>query len=119
MFENRSTAVSGADYSPAILAGEFIFVSHQGGRQDSLDITIQLAACLENLKLVLAEVGANLEDVVQLNLMLKNIVDFAAAQAVFPKYFHNGFAVHSAIVSEFESPDCLCQIDAVAYRKLE
>ncbi|GBG57168.1 reactive intermediate/imine deaminase [Sporomusaceae bacterium FL31] len=117
MSENVSTRYCDHTYSPAIIAGEFIFVSHQSGRQDSLDITIQLATCFENLKLVLAEVGASLEDVVQINLILKNIADFAKARSVFPQYFHNGFSVCSAITEEFVSPSCLCQIDAVAYKE--
>lgn len=103
-------------YSSAALAGNFIFLSHQGGRQDSDDITVQLTACLENLQVVLQEAGAGLADVVQLNLMLKDIADFAKAREVLAMYFRNNPPVRSAFTTQFVSPKCLCQVDAVAYK---
>lgn len=104
-------------YSSAALAGNFIFLSHQGGgRQDSDDITVQLTACLENLQVVLQEAGAALGDIVQLNLMLKDIADFAKAREVLAVYFRNDPPARSAVTTQFVSPKCLCQVDAIAYK---
>jgi len=65
----------------------------------------------------LESVDANLDDLVQINLYLKDINDFNDARDVFDKYFKNGFPARMTTTTDFISPGCLCMLDGVAYKK--
>ena len=100
-----------------IMAGDFVFVPQLESGMFLSDVTVQLIKCLENLTFVLTDAGVELEDIVQMNVMFSSIADYDKVQAVFPKFFKNELFVRNVMISEFESPGCLCQIDAVAYKK--
>ena len=91
-------------YSPAVIAGDFVFVSGQGARKAktgkeagvvidhtgavvAYDIQVQTRTVLENLKLVLAAADCGLQDVVDVSVFLKNIEDFAAYNSIYGEYF--------------------------------
>jgi 2-iminobutanoate/2-iminopropanoate deaminase len=59
--------------------------------------------------------GGNLDDMVQVNLYLKNIADFRKAADVFSEYFKNG-APARMTTTEFVGDGCLCQMDGIAYK---
>ena len=74
----------GDETCPAcVVAGDFIFLAHHAGGFESDDIVHQMEACLEKMGGTLESVGASLEDMVQINLYLKNIEDFRIARDVF------------------------------------
>ncbi len=101
-----------------IVAGDYIFIAHHGGGQDKLDIEHQMEATFDSLKKTLASVEATLGDMVQLNLYLKDINDFRRARDVFYKYFNDGdFPVRMTTTTAFVSPNCLCMMDGIAYKK--
>ena len=62
-------------------------------------------------------VEATLDDMVQINLYLKDINDFRKARDVFYKHFTNGFPIRMATTTDFVSAGCLCMIDGIAYKK--
>ena len=69
-------------FSPAIRAGDYIFVSGQAGFVDAKgkevkDTETQTRLCLENIKRVLLAAGASLDDVVKVTVFLRNEEDFA------------------------------------------
>lgn len=99
-----------------VVAGDTIYLSHHGGGQEKDDIAHQMRAAFAGMQATLAGVGAGLDDMVQLNLYLKNIDDFGKAVAVFPEYFKNGVPARMTTVTEFIGKGCLCQMDGVAYR---
>lgn len=107
----------GETFSSCVIAGDFIFTSHQGGGQSSDDVVVQLEATFRNLENALKAANATLNDVVQINLLLKNAADFQRAQEVFRKVFQNGFPARTTYVTEFVAPEVVVQIDAVAYKK--
>jgi 2-iminobutanoate/2-iminopropanoate deaminase len=108
----------GDDTCPScVVAGDYIFVAHQGGGHDKNDIQYQMEASFNQLKNTLESVGASLDDMVQINLYLKNIEDFREARDVFYRYFKNGFPARMSTTTDFISPDCLCMIDGIAYKK--
>jgi len=68
-------------FSPAIKAGDYIFVSGQVVFMDTQgkkvkEIEAQTKLCLENLKRVLAKTGVYMEDVVKVTVSLRNERDF-------------------------------------------
>ena len=102
--------------SSCVVAGDFIFLAHHAGGQDRLDIVHQTSATLENMAETLATVGATLDDVVQLNFYIKNVADFRKGADVFRMYFKNGAPARMTVVTGFINENCLCQMDAIAYK---
>ena len=62
--------------------------------------------------------GAALNDVIQINLYLKNLSeDFDEARAVFSEYFQEGCApARMTLTTDFLGQGCLCMMDGVAYK---
>jgi reactive intermediate/imine deaminase len=95
MARSWTPAAAGADspraagnYSPAIIAGDLVFVSGQvpkdprtGSMPDG--IGAQTRQVLENLRAVLATAGASLEDVVSVTAYLSDIADWDEFNAVY------------------------------------
>lgn len=104
--------------SSCVVAGDFIFLAHHGGGQDTNDIIAQVRATIESMKQTLSTVSATLDDIVQLNFYIKNIEDFRKGADVFREYFKNGAPARMTIVTEFVGENCLCQMDGVAYRPI-
>ncbi|HOM01523.1 MAG TPA: RidA family protein [Acetivibrio sp.] len=69
--------------SSCVVAGDYIFLAHHAGGFEKDDIEYQMEACFNSLKNTLQSVGASLDDMVQINLYLKNIEDFRKARDVF------------------------------------
>ena len=86
--------------SSCVIAGDFIFLSHHGGGQDKREIVHQVRATLESMKQTLNSVGATLDD-------------------VFREYFLKGAPARTTVVTTFVGENCLCQMDAVAYKPRE
>jgi 2-iminobutanoate/2-iminopropanoate deaminase len=67
-------------YSPAVRAGELLFVSGQVGVRDGSlvagDTVDQLRQAFANLESVLADHGAALTDVVKMTVFLRHMSDF-------------------------------------------
>lgn len=119
MIKRLSLCPEGETYSSCVIAGDFIFTSHQGGGQHTADVAVQLEATFRNLEKALHAAGATLDDVVQLNLLLKDASDFPRAQEVFRQFFLHGFPARTTYVTGFVAPEVVVQVDAVAYRKAD
>lgn len=100
-----------------VVAGDYIFLAHHGGGGAEDDIAAQVRATFESLRHTLSTVGAGLDDLVQVNLYLKNIGDLRAAADVFPEYLANGFPARMTTTTEFVDRGRLCMLDGVAYKK--
>lgn len=103
--------------SSCVIAGDFIFLAHHAGGFQSNNIVDQMEASFESLKKTLESAGASLDDMVQINLYLKNIEDFRPARDVFYKYFKNGFPARMSTTTNFVDSACLCMLDGIAYKK--
>jgi 2-aminomuconate deaminase len=111
-------------------AGDFVFVSGTSSRRpdDSfagvdvvdgvkvLDIESQTRAVIENIRDILADAGARLDDLVQVTSYLVDMADFAAYNAVYAEFFtEEGPTRTTVAVRELPHPDLLIEIQAVAY----
>lgn len=80
-------------YSQAIQAGSFIFVAGEKGidRQTGQIVPGGIAAetrqTLENIKAILAEAGATLDDAVASTVHLVDLAEFAVMNKVYAEYF--------------------------------
>jgi 2-iminobutanoate/2-iminopropanoate deaminase len=84
-----------------VVAGDFIFLAHHAGGFESDGVVVQMEACFDKMKKTLESVGASLDDMVQINLFLRDIGDFRPARDVFHKYLRNGFPARMASTTDF------------------
>ena len=82
------------------------------------DAAAQTRQVLENLKLVLAEDGATLEDIIKVTVFTRNLADFAAIQEVRRAYFpRNPPASTLVVISSLADERLLVEIEAIAVVK--
>ena len=102
-------------YSPAVRAGDFIFVSGQVP-PDPGDIAHETRQVLNNIKIILEGCGASLADVVKCTVFLGDGQDFAAMNQVYAEFFGNAKPARSTVVTGFMIPKIRVEIDAIAYK---
>jgi 2-iminobutanoate/2-iminopropanoate deaminase len=109
-------------YSPAVRAGDFIYVSGQGPIDvltDKLspgDITHETDLVLNNIRQILESCGATMADVVKCSVFLKDGRDFAAMNEVYAKYFGQNRPARTTVEAQFANPEMRVEIDCVAYK---
>ena len=113
-------------------AGDYLFVSGTSSRRaddtivgaqaDShgsarLDIRAQTRAVIENIRDILASVGAELHDVVDVSAYLVNMADFAGYNEVYAEYFdEQGPARTTVAVHQLPHPHLLIEMKVIAYK---
>ncbi|WP_242842293.1 RidA family protein [Lacrimispora indolis] len=117
VFRRMPTHCGDDTCSSCVIAGDYIYLAHHGGGQDKEDIEYQMRKTFESMQNTLAAAGATLDDMVKVNLYLKNIADFRKAADVFREYFKNGAPARMTTTTEFVGETCLCQMDGVAYKR--
>jgi 2-iminobutanoate/2-iminopropanoate deaminase len=109
-------------YSPAVRAGDFIFVSGQvpvdpaTGELVSADIARETRQVLDNIKGILTGCGATMADVVRCGVFLGDGKDFAAMNAVYAEYFGDAKPARATVVTGFALPGVRVEIDAIVYK---
>lgn len=73
----------------------------------------QAGQCLENIKAIVESIDHALEDVVKINIFLKNIEDMAAVDEVYGTFFPEGTPARKIVGVSAIAEDALIQIDAV------
>jgi len=110
-------------YSPAVRAGDFIFVSGQVPVDPATqqivsgDIRRETRQTLNNLKAVLEGCGATLADVVKCGVYLADGQDFAGMNEVYAEFFGASKPARSTVACQFAIPGIKVEIDAIAYKK--
>jgi reactive intermediate/imine deaminase len=109
-------------YSPAVRAGDFIYVSGQvpvdpaSQKVVSGDIGVETRRVLDNVKLILEGCGATMADVVRCTVFLAEAADFAAMNAIYAEYFGDNKPTRTTVVAGFVLPGIKVEIDAIAYQ---
>jgi len=73
----------------------------------------QAGQCLNNIKAIVESVDHSLDDVVKVNIFLKNIADIDAVDEVYTKFFPSGVPARRTVGVSALPKDALVQIDAV------
>ena len=108
-------------YSPAVRAGDFVFVSGQlpidaaSNKIASASVAEQTRQTIENLKTVLSAAGAGLADVVKCSVFLADIRDFAAMNEVYAEFFGEAKPARSTVQAVLPSSEARVEIDCIAY----
>ncbi len=105
--------------SPAVKAGNFIFVSGQNGSRDAegnevRGIEAQTRTCLENVKRVLAAAGASMDDAVKVTVFIRDAGDFARMNEVYQGFFPKDKPARSTVVTGLVLPEMLVEIECIA-----
>ncbi|MFC1942270.1 RidA family protein [Chloroflexota bacterium] len=107
-------------FSPAIKAGDYIFVSGQVGFMDSYGkevqgIEAQTRQCIENIKQVLQAVESSLDDVVKVTVFLTNADNFTQMNEVYKNFFQKDCPARSTLVTGPLVSSMLVEIECIAY----
>jgi 2-iminobutanoate/2-iminopropanoate deaminase len=108
-------------YSPAVGAGDFVFVSGQvaldpDGKIHGYTPKDQARKALENLTTTLAAAGLTLADVVKTTIFLKDMDEFGAVNDVYAEFFAEPYPARSTVEVARLPKDLHVEIEAVAYR---
>jgi len=119
-FITASSAASPAGpYSPAVQAGNLLFVSGQipltaDGSIAGEDVTTQARQVFANLRTVLAQAEAGLAHVVKTTVFLKDLGDFADMNAVYAEAFGEHRPARSTVQVAKLPRDVRVEIEAIA-----
>ena len=111
-----------APLSPALMAGNMLFVSGQVGIDPMTgtvvgpDIESQTRQTLENLKALVEAAGLTLDDVVKTNVFVTDVGNFPAMNAVYRQYFAEPFPARSTVGIALANSDLLVEIEAIAIK---
>ena len=113
------------------VAGDFVYVSGTSSRRPdntfvgvdvdemgttNLDIRDQTRAVIENIRSILAEVGADLNDLVQVTSYLVSMNDFGGYNEVYAEMFDETGPTRTTVaVHQLPHPHLLIEIQGVAY----
>jgi 2-iminobutanoate/2-iminopropanoate deaminase len=109
-------------YSPGIFAGDFLYVSGQGGRDaaGTLPGTIegQARQTLQNVKAIVEAAGLTMEHVVYSQVYLDDMAHYEAMDGVWKEFFPKAPPAR-AVLGVYKLPtDIAVEINAVAFRDL-
>ena len=107
-------------YSQAVQTGNMLFVSGQipidpaTGAFAGEDIVTQTHQSLTNVKNILEAAGYTLNDVVKTTVLLADIADFAAMNAVYAEYFSENKPARACFAVKDLPRGALVEIEAIA-----
>ena len=116
---DRAPAAIGP-YSQAVQAGNLLFVAGQipidpaTGVFAGEDITTQTRQSLTNVKAILEEAGYALSDVVKATVLLADMGDFAAMNAVYAEFFTSDCPARAAFAVKDLPKGAKVEIEVVA-----
>ena len=107
-------------YSQAVKVGDFIFISGQipiDPKQDALivgDFTAETKQVFDNLEAICVEASIGLEDIVKLNIFLKDLSKFDAVNKIMMQRFIEPYPARATIQVARLPMDVNIEIDAIA-----
>ncbi|MFN3651091.1 MAG: RidA family protein [Armatimonadota bacterium] len=107
-------------YSPAVIAGDFVYVSGQGptdpatGEMVLDSVQAETRQVLKNVQAILEAAGTSLENVVKCNVYLADRHDFAAMNEVYKEFFPHDPPARTTVQAH-PPVEIRVEIDCVAY----
>jgi 2-iminobutanoate/2-iminopropanoate deaminase len=109
-------------YTPAMRAGDFVYVSGQGPIDpvtDKLavgDVEFQTQLTLSNIRRILKAAGVEITDVVKCSVFLRDISEFHNMNRAYAAFFGDHKPARTTIEAKFHQAEMLVEIDCVAYK---
>jgi 2-iminobutanoate/2-iminopropanoate deaminase len=110
----------GGAYSPALRAGDLLFMSGQipidpaTGQLVQGDASLQARRAMDNLGALLAAAGLTFAHVVRTTVFLADMNDFAAVNDVYASYFSDPHPARVTVQAARLPRDARLEIDAIA-----
>ncbi len=107
-------------YSQGVRAENLIFTSGQlpiipeTGELLKDDIKKETRQCLENIKAILEEAGATLEDIVKVNIYIVDMDNFSSINQVYEEYFNQHKPARSCVEVSRLPKNGNIEIEAIA-----
>ena len=121
-FGNERTGAGGQGlpFSPAVRAGDFVYISGQVAMGDDGEIVpggivAQTRRTMENVSKALALAECTLENVVKVNVWLDDTRDFWSFNREYATFFPNNKPARSTVRSEI-MVDAKIEVDVIAYK---
>ncbi len=117
-----SAAKPMAPYSPAAEAAGLVFISGQvainpvTGERSPDDIAAQTTRVLDNIGVILTDLGLGYRDVVKTTIFLADMADFATVNEIYGTYFKEEPPARSTFQAGALPGGFLVEIEAVAAR---
>ena len=110
-----------APYSPAVAAGQLVFVSGQvsvgdDGQLATDDFESQARRVYGGLRTLLEQAGCSMADVCQVSTYLVRREDFDAFNRIFEESFSAPYPARITLISELIVPGLLIEATAIALR---
>ena len=108
-------------YSQGVKAGGFIFISGQipldptSGEIVNGDVAQQTDRVMRNIRAILDDSGATLQDVVKTTIFLADMNDFAAVNEVYGRYFDSEPPARATVQVARLPKDVRVEIEATAW----
>jgi 2-iminobutanoate/2-iminopropanoate deaminase len=118
----QGTPIPRGPYSPAVRAGDFIFVAGQGPIDPATDqfsfgdIAHETRVVLTNIQRILGACGAAMSDVVKCSVFLRDGGDFQAMNAVYAEFFGETKPARTTVEAKFANTQMKVEIDCIAYK---
>jgi 2-iminobutanoate/2-iminopropanoate deaminase len=109
-------------YSPAVRAGDFIYVAGQGPIDPDTnqftygDIRHETRVVLNNIRRILEGCGSSMKDVVKCSVFLKDGGDFGAMNEVYAEFFGEAKPARTTVEAKFVDANMKIEVDCVAYK---
>src|SRR3954466_10868783 len=107
-------------YSPAVRAGQLLFVSGQipldpaTGQMVAGDVAAQTRRALDNVGALLTAADRSFADVVRTTIFLADMNDFAAVNEVYGQYFKEPYPARATVQVARLPKDARVEIDLIA-----
>jgi 2-iminobutanoate/2-iminopropanoate deaminase len=116
---NLNYGMDEVPFSPATPTDSLLFVSGQGatdpvtGEVTADDLEGQTLMTIRNISKILAQSGLTLEDVVKVNIYLKNRADYELFNRIYARLFPRPYPARTLVYCDLNF-DLLVEIDVVA-----
>ena len=122
-FSPRGAPAPRGPYSPAVRAGDSIYVAGQvsidpvSGQVVAGDVQVETRQVLTNIRNILEACDASLNDVVRCGVYLTDAADFKPMNEVYAEFFGEAKPARTTIiVAALPLKNAKVEIDAVAYK---
>lgn len=117
---NTDSAPKHSDSTQTVAFSHYNYISAQlplepeAEKVVAKDIKAQATQCLDNIKAIVESIDQTMNDVVKVNIYLKNISDIDDIDTIYPAFFQSHLPIRTVIaVAQLPMNDALVQMDAV------
>lgn len=110
-------SLGAAASGPFLFTAGIVALDANGDTVGHGDARAQTAHVLDMIRAILSEAGADFSDVIQTQIYLRDMDDYAAMNEVYRQFFSPPFPARFCVQAKLVKPDWLVEIAAIAALK--